>query len=139
MKLLLFNLLALLFLMAGAEALAQNYIGMHKDEIIETVKASDKSLKLNTSTVNPHYNYLKFEDRINEITVLFFLSEEDKCTLVRKMYDYSNINDVLVQLNSSYKKAGNNAWYYADKGTKYTIVLTEGDWFFTVTIKPDEE
>jgi hypothetical protein len=119
----------------ATECYSQNYIGMHKDEIIATMKDSQKNFKLNTSYVNPHYNYLKYEDPINEVTILYFLSEEDKCKLIRKMYDYSNINDVEKELNENYTKVGKNKWEFRELLQKYSVELTEGDWFFTVTIK----
>ena len=118
---------------------AQNYIGMHKDEIIQVMKETQKNCKLNTSTVNTHYNYLKFEDKISEITILYFLSEEDSCTLVRKMCDYSNLNDVLTELNNTYTSIGTNLWEYKDQGNVYSVTLTEEDWFFTVTTRLKEE
>jgi len=77
-----------LWFFTGTFCSAQHYIGMHKDEVIQTMKDSHKRLKLNTSVVNPHYNYLKFEDRINEITMLFFLSDKDICTNIRETYSW---------------------------------------------------
>jgi hypothetical protein len=112
---------------------AQNFIGMHKDLIIKTMNETQKNLKLNTDVVNPHYNYLKYEDKINEITVLFFLSDKDCCTLIRKIYDYSNINDAIAELNKKYTSEGSDTWYYMDKEKKYCVVLKEEEWFFTVT------
>ena len=114
---------------------AQNYIGMHKDQIIELMKETQRNCKLNTDAVNTHYNYLKFEDKISEITILYFLSDNDRCTLIRKMCDYSNINDVLEDLNSTYKSTGENTWEYKDDGKTYSVVLAEEDWFFTVTTR----
>ena len=128
--------IALLFF--GEACYAQNFIGMHKDKIMQTMKETQKRLKLNTSTVNKHYNYLKYEDHISEITVFYFLSDEDKCIQVRKIYDYSNINDVVAELNELYKKDGYNKWYYKDKGRRYNVILKEDDWFFTVTVKKKE-
>ena len=130
--------IVLLFFISGCFALesySQNFIGMHKSEIIEVMKDSHKNFKLNTSYVNPHYNYLKYEDPINEITILYFLSDEDECKMIRKMYDYSNINDVEKELNEKYTKVEKNMWEYRQLLQKYSVELTEGDWFFTVTIK----
>lgn len=138
MKTTAFVIYSILFLAVADHLQAQNYIGMHKDQIIETMKETEKQLKLNTSTVNPHYNYLKYEDKINEITVLFFLSEDDMCTLVRKMCDYSNINEVVNELDEKYNSAGMNKWYYKENGQRYIVELTEEDWFFTVTTRMDK-
>jgi hypothetical protein len=120
------------------ECYAQNFIGMDKNQIIQVMNETQKSFKLNTSVVNPYYKYLKFENKISEITILFFLSEENKCTLVRKMCDYSNINDITTELNQKYAPAGKNTWAYKDKGKDYIVSLVEEEWYFTVTTKLKE-
>jgi len=126
----------LLFLFGiTVNVVAQNFIGMHKDNIHEVMKKNYPGLKLNTNVVNHDYKYLKYEDKINEITVLFFLSEDNRCTLVRRMCDYSNINDELQFLNSKYKPAGKDTWIYEDGGKKYLVTLEEGEWYFTITTK----
>lgn len=126
------------FLAPPAHSQVQNFIGMHRDDIIRTMDETQKTLKLNTDVVNPLYNYLKYEDRINEITVLFFLSDKDHCTMIRKIYDYSNINDVLAELNKKYIADQPGTWHYMDKVKKFTVTLKEEEWFFTVTTKEAE-
>jgi len=126
-------LTAALFLSYTIGVHGQNYIGMCKEQIIKVMKETDRYSKLNTTNVNLSYNYLKYEDRVHEITTLFFLSPGDTCTLIRKMYDYSNINDAIAELNSKYKPDGKNKWIYIDEGKAYTVSLAEDDWFFTVT------
>lgn len=130
--------IALLIFMSGfytVEIYSQHFIGMHKNKIIEVMNDSKKSFNLNTSNVNPHYNYLKYEDRINEITILYFLSDDNKCTMIRKMYDYSNIIDAENELDEKYTKIDKNKWEYRYMMQKFSIELVEGDWFFTITIK----
>jgi hypothetical protein len=128
-------LIGLFFLGVALNSGAQNFIGMSKDNIAEEVKKRYPGLKLNTNVINNDYKYLKFEDKINEITMLFFLSEDDKCTLVRKMSDYSNINDEINDLNSKYKSAGKGQWVYEDGGKNYQVSLEEGEWYFTITTR----
>ncbi|MBN1115880.1 MAG: hypothetical protein JXA77_01650 [Bacteroidales bacterium] len=115
-----------------------NYIGMSKNEIKQMISENHKALKLNTVNTNDKYNYLKYEDRINEITVLFFLSEDDNCTLVRLMSDYSNINDILDDLNSIYIPIDKSNWKFKD-AENLIINLEEGDWFFTITIREKDK
>ena len=116
---------------------AQNYIGLHKDEIMQLMRENKRNFRLNTSNINNTYNYLKYEDKISEQTMLFFLSKNDTCKYVRLMSDYSNLNDVINVLDSSYKKAGKDKWTYVDKGKDYIVKMEEGDWYFTVTFKPE--
>jgi hypothetical protein len=136
MKVFIINiLLAGLLFNSDASFFDVNYIGKDKAEIEQIIKENHKTLRLNTSNINNTYKYLKFEDKINEITVLFFLSDDDKCTLVRLMSDYSNINDLVYEMNSLYTKTDKNKWKYVEKDKEYFVNLEEGDWFFTVTIK----
>jgi len=131
-----YRLLIILSLLCVAFDLGgQNFIGMYKDDIAGEVKKRYPGLKLNTNVINHDYKYLKYEDKINEITMLFFLSEDDKCTLVRRMCDYSNINDELAELQSKYKSGGKNQWFYEDGGKKYLVTLEDGEWYFTITTK----
>lgn len=128
-------LLATILWLSTQDVYSQNFIGMSKSEILLEMKRSHRNFNLNTTNVNPHYNYLKYEDPINEITILYFLSDKDECKLVRKMYDYSNINIVEKELNEKYTKVDDNKWEYKQLLQKYSVELTEGEWFFTVTIK----
>jgi hypothetical protein len=114
---------------------AQNYIGLTKDEIMKEMDLSYKNFKLNTNTVNPYYKYLKYENEIDEITILFFLSDDDVCTMVRKMCDYANINEELDALNQNCSKISKDAWSCSSKGKMYQVSLEEGEWYFTITTK----
>lgn len=115
-----------------------NFIGMDKAEITATVNEKHRAFKLNTAYVNKAYNYLKFEDSIREITVLFFLNDDDKCHMIRIMSDYSNINDIVEELNSYYTSTEKNCWKYDEDDKNYFVNLEEGDWFFTVSIKTEK-
>ncbi len=106
---------------------------------MKVMNSDYRQLKLNTSNVNKAYNYLKYEDFVNEITVLFFLSEDDVCKRVRLISDYSNLNDIILNLNSYYESNGDNRWKYSVDKKDYAVNLDEGDWFFTVTIKHKDE
>ncbi len=132
------GMISFLFALA-IQVQGQNFIGMHKNDIMQVMKDSRKNFKLNTGVVNPHYKYLKYEDKINEMTLLFFLSEEDICTMSRQMCDYSNINDMENYLNSTYIPDGKNKWFYTVDGIQYSVQLVEEDWFFTVTTQLKQE
>ncbi len=126
-----------IFLMAfiDIKVAAQNYVDMHKDEIIKLMSEKHRNFKLNKNVINRSYNYLKYEDHISEQTILFFLADDNYCTLVRWISDYANIHDLLSMLNKEYTKTGKNQWTYDKNGKKYLINLEEGEWFFTVNFK----
>ena len=117
---------------------AQNFIGLHKDEIARLMEETQRDFILNTGVINKTYNYLKYEDNINEQTLLYFLNEDDYCTCVRLMSDYSNFNDVKDSLNGKYTRKSDNTWTYKEKGEVYTVKLEKGEWFFTVITKKEK-
>ena len=114
---------------------AQNYIGLHKHEIISLMKENRRDFKLNTGVINKAYNYLKYEDKITEQTLLYFLDDNNNCTLIRLISDYSNLSDVIDSLNSKYTRKDKYTWTYKEKGQEYTTVLEKGEWYFTVITK----
>lgn len=114
---------------------AQNYAGMHKDEIIRLMSEKHRNFKLDKNVINRKFTYLKYEDNISEQTILYFLSDKGYCTLVRWMSDYANINDMLGMLNKQYTKTGKNRWTYTRNGKEYVINLEEGEWFFSVNFR----
>jgi len=118
---------------------AQNFIGLHKNEIATLMKETQKEFKLNTDVVNKKYNYLKYEDKINEQTILYFLNKDDYCTYVRLISDYSNYNSAINELNNKYTRKNENTWTFIDEGKKYIVYLEKEEWFFTINTKKKEE
>jgi hypothetical protein len=131
MRIILIHIIMLLSLHAGA----QNYIGMSKDQIVQVLHKQKPGFKVDKNSVNRSFNVIKFVDKISEQTMLFFLSEKDICTYVRWMSDYANLNDIIAELDQTYKKRDDKSWYYTDKNQEYIVRLEEGDWFFTVSIR----
>ncbi len=132
------NLVIIIFLLHSVRGTthAQHFIGLHKDEIAGVMKESYSNFKQDKDVVNPSHKYLKYEDFVSEQTVLFFLSDDDRCTLVRWMSAYSNINDMISHLNDAYQKTDDKTWEYKQNGKAYSVKLEDGEWFFTVTIRP---
>ena len=131
--------ITLIVLVISLQVNAQNFIGLHKNEIVTLMKETQKEFKLNTGVVNKKYNYLKYEDKINEQTVLYFLDDNDYCTYVRLISDYANINSAIDELNNKYTRKNDNTWIYTDRGKKYIVYLEKEEWFFTINIKKKEE
>jgi hypothetical protein len=124
-----------LLLNGDTSLFSDHFIDLEKSEIQLLVKENHKKFKLNTGFNNKAYNYLKYEDKIREITVLFFLTDKDRCKMVRIMSDYSNIHDLKAALNASYEQMGENKWQYKSNKKYYNVDLLEEDWYFSVTIK----
>lgn len=131
------HILFMLFALASNSAYGQNYIGMHKDSIQKTLRKDFPDFRPDNSTTNSTYSYLKFVDRVNEQTVLFFLSKDNRCTRVRWVSDYSNLTDIRKMLDSKYTRMGDKTWYYKAGGKEYSITLDQEQWYFTVSFFED--
>jgi hypothetical protein len=131
MRVFLINILLTFSLFAAA----QNFIGMQKDEIIKVLPKERPGFKFEKNAVNRSYNVIKFVDKISEQTMLFFLSEKNICTYVRWISDYSNLTEIIGELDHNYKKKDEKTWYYSDKNQDFVVSLEEGEWFFTISIR----
>jgi len=124
-------------LLTGMQVNGQHYIGLHKDRIATELKRQNPDFRLDKSSVNNTYHYLKFVDDVSEQTMLFFLSDNDVCIYVRWMSDYANLTDITNLLNKEYRKAGEKHWTYSEGGSRFRVNLEEGEWYFTVNITPE--
>jgi len=127
--------IALLFLLAGTTLFSQNLINHSGSEIKTIMKERYKDFRLSTTTKNPSYRYLKYENYLKTETLLFFLSEDDVCTYYKYLGDYSCYNAKIAVMNEKYKKIDENAWIEELEGEKYRIELIKGEWFFTLTTR----
>ena len=128
-------LIILLYLHFGVNTYTQNYIGMSKDEIVKVMNENNPGFDLDEGAVNNTYKYLKYLDKNNEETWLFFLSNENICTHMKLMSDYSNLEIRKNELDKEHKPAGENKWIFINKGTVYIVELKKEEWFFTITTK----
>ena len=113
----------------------QNFIGSSKDEIVKMMNEKNPGFSLDDGVVNNTYKYLKYVDKENEETWLFFLSDENICTHSKLMSDFSNLQTRKDELDKEYKPAGENKWIFINKGTTFIVELKKEEWFFTITIK----
>ncbi len=89
--------------------------------------------------VNKTFNYLKYEDKFNEETLLVFLSDDNVCTFTRLMSEYGNMSTRISELNSLYQKTSDTTWNYQFDEEQFTVTYRKGEWFFTLVTKKSEE
>lgn len=110
------------------------------ESILKFVKENYPDMVQDVSFRNEHYRYLKFTDNKNDRrTILFFLSDSDKCTAIRFIYEKGAEDEVIADLNSKYIPSGNNRWDFQENRKRALVELADEEWFITVTIKPAEK
>lgn len=110
---------------------SQFIIGLHKDKIDDEIKSYYPSFSKDNTFVNHTYNYLKYNDRLNDQTLLVFLSDMNICTSTKLICDYSELNKVKKRLKQ-YKQVGKNKWMYKTDSAVYFMQLNHEEWFFSL-------
>jgi hypothetical protein len=87
---------------------------------------------------NSTFKYLKYSDKDDSQTLLFFLNEQLVCKSIRLICDKSLKKEKINECNSLYKKTGDNQWTETKKGKRYLIEMKEEEWSFNVTITLNE-
>jgi len=130
---------AVLFLFVlTAKISGQNLVGYHEKNIRQYMKENQKNLIYQSFTNNNTFKYLKYVNREESQTLLFFLTADSVCKTVRLICDKSLRSEKLKELDSTYKKSGENTWSDTKNNRKYLIELKEEDYTFNITIRVNE-
>jgi hypothetical protein len=114
---------------------AQNFIGMNKDDISKYMTTNHPDFKYIDDAVNKAYKYMKYVDHDEYQTWLFFLSEDEHCTVTKLISDYVYYDRLTATLDKNYKKEGTNTWTFRDQGVDYIVELKKDEWFFSIITK----
>lgn len=87
------------------------------------------------NVVNSKFSYLKYTDNSDNQTMLFFLSPDSVCRSVRIICDVSMKSQKIKELNSHYRRNGENQWIDRRNGKEYLIEIMEGKWSCVITIE----
>lgn len=89
-------------------------------------------------TNNSTFKYLKYADKDESMTLLFFLNADSTCKSERFVCDKSLKTQMIKEYDSIYTRSGDDVWTETKKGKKYIIELKEEEWSFNVTIRLNE-
>ncbi|MEJ5317117.1 MAG: hypothetical protein WBJ36_11530 [Tenuifilum sp.] len=117
-------------------ASAQNYIGLHKDEIAKRMPQENKGFYFEKEVNVDDRGFLKYVNTLDEQTILFMIDTDGFCTAVSRMYNTWLYDQVVNELNSKYQQVSTNKWLEVKEGKSYDLTLIKGKWFLTLTIRP---
>jgi hypothetical protein len=98
---------------------------------------NERGLHEDKTSRNSLYNMVKYVDNNGSQTLIYVFSDQDTCRYSKWMCDYSMLNKVVDGLNEEYEATAEDSWHYSHEGKDYRITLKTGDWFFTITTKPE--
>jgi hypothetical protein len=127
----------LFFLISSSNLFSQNLIGLRETEIRQYMKEKMKNMSFQNFTYNNTFKYLKYADRQETQTILFFLTTDSICKSVRLVCDKEIKAEKVKEFNSLYTKNGQNSWLEIKGGKRYIIELKEEEYTFNITIRPE--
>jgi hypothetical protein len=134
MKLFSFLAVALLISITGN---SQNLIGYKPGSISNYMTDNRSDMKLDKVN-NKSFSYLKYSDKYDTQTILFFLNHDSVCQNIRIVCNPIIRDTKIKELDSSFSKSGKNRWIDSHSGKNYYIRLDDDEWSFTVTIEPEK-
>jgi hypothetical protein len=114
----------------------QNLIGYDDAEIRKFMKQNRKDMHYN-NVKNSMFSYLKYSNSSDSQTILFFLTTDSICKGVRVICDNSMKPEKIKELDSSYKRIGEDRWVDNRDGKNYLIKFKDEEWPCSITIEPD--
>lgn len=114
----------------------QNYIGMHKDEILKQTPKDFNGFVFEKEVSNANKSFIKFVNTYDEQTLLFMINENGYCTSISRMYNTWLYDQIYKELSKKYKKKGPLTWIEKTGNKEFEIKLKRGEWFITVTTRP---
>ena len=129
---------SVLLLLISINLNAQNLIGYSEKDIRQYMAENQKNMSFQNFINNSTFKYLKFADKDESQTLLFFLNEQSVCKSMRLVCDKSLKAEKIKEYDSLYKKTGDNQWTEIKDGKSYLIEMKDEDWSFNVTIKLNE-
>jgi len=123
-----------LFFVSSA-MMGQNLIGKSVDDVKKSMKKLYPALSCDDSNLKSLHSTLKFTDKDDLKTLMFFFDESKKCEMSKFMLDNSLLKNSLDTLNKKYDYKGSLKWIESSKGKQYEIILQKNEWFFTLIIQ----
>jgi hypothetical protein len=129
---------SVLLILLTSNISGQNLIGNSESEIRKYMAENQKGMIFQSFTNNSSFRYLKYSDKDETETLLFFLNEQSLCKSIRLVCDKSLKAGKTKEFNAAYKKTGDNQWVETKNGKSYLIEIKDEEWSFNVTIKLNE-
>jgi len=125
--------IAIILTLLGTIAEAQDFIGLHEDDIREIMSSDRPGLSIDNRVKNDTFRYIKYSSGDDNETWVIFIDDKGRCNGVRITCDNICYDRKIKELNGLYKPDEPNRWSFRSGGEEITVSLKQESWFFTVT------
>jgi len=121
-----------LILGLGSQLQSQTMVGLSKEEVKAAVKKDHKKFHRDDSVIRQRYNYLKYVNGQRTKTWIIYFNDLDTCRTSKLVCDYSDLDKMLEEINSKYRKTGENLWEFQVGSDTILVELIKQEWYFTI-------
>ena len=114
---------------------AQHLIGVKKEMVPDLVKKEMKGFRLDNTSRNNNYNYQKFLNTAGTKTLIVFYDEKNLSASTRMVCDYSEFDFMLDDMNTKFRKKGQDIWEYTANKQKFEVTLRKDEWYCVFSTK----
>jgi hypothetical protein len=115
----------------------QNLIGYNSRDIRTYMRANRSDMNMDNVN-NKSFRYLKYSDKYDAQTILFFLTTDSVCRNIRIVCNNSIRSAKMNELDTVYSKIGEKSWIDRRSGKNYVLELVDGEWSFSIAIEPEK-
>jgi hypothetical protein len=115
-----------------AMAEAQTMIGLPKEEVAELVRADHADFRKDASVIKQRFNYLKYVNGLRTKTWILYFNDGDTCQVSKLVCDYTELDDVLKDINGRCSQVNDSTWTYQDGPDTLQVELIRQEWYFTI-------
>jgi len=130
------SFLTILF-MTGFSSNGQNLVGYSAKDIRKYMSKNRSEMNIENVT-NKTFSYLRYSDRYDTETILFFLRDDSVCYNMRIVCSKNIRSSKIKELDSVYSRTGENIWADRRSGKNYNISLVDDDWSFSISIESEQ-
>lgn len=81
---------------------------------------------------------LRYVDRGERQTILFFFDDKERCLEVRLIFDRAFYREKVSRLDSLYRRIGENEWAETRGEERYSITLSDDQFYYTIRFRRGE-
>lgn len=129
-----FAVLLLITLTAGSYS--QILPGMNREEVKKYMAGSFRDFVLRVPPNADELDFLKYEHKSGDMTLLVFVNKEGVCRFTRMMIDIDYLDETIDDYNTGFEPSGEMKWRTTKKEEEFIVSIDAAEWMFTVTVRP---
>lgn len=124
--------ICIIILGLGVRLESQTMVGLTKEEVRVAVKRDHKNFRRDDSVIKQTFNYLKYVNGPRTKTWIIYFNDQDICKTSKLVCDYSDYDNMVEEISSKYRPAGENRWEFQLDSDTILVEVIKQEWYFTI-------